>query len=132
MKHPSVKAVGVQILHAFDSTLHRKIARGHCHIDARIDLHGLVQQEAYSLLLHFFQVSQQRGLRYTLVITGKGSPAGTSGLLRKMVPHWMGTAPFLLYVHAFDSAARCHGGSGALYVKLRNVSFKSSKEVSEH
>ncbi|WP_375695665.1 Smr/MutS family protein, partial [Bartonella sp. AC66GZZY] len=56
----------------FDRIVHRKIAKGHYPLEARLDLHGYGQEEAYFLLKKFLQSSQQSGLRYVLVITGKG------------------------------------------------------------
>lgn len=108
-------------LHGFDSAVHRKIARGRMHIEARVDLHGLTQQQAYTLLLHFLQSAQHRGLRHIMVITGKGASQGSDGILRQAVPHWLETAPFRFYIHGFEWAARQHGGPGALYIRLRRL-----------
>lgn len=109
----------VQKLHFFDRAAHRKIAKGHYPIEARLDLHGCMQEEAYFFLKNFLQSSQQSGLRYVLVITGKGQSPGSDGALYKFVPHWLSTPTFRYYVHAFEQAARQHGGGGALYVLLR-------------
>ncbi|RCL03257.1 MAG: Small MutS-related domain-containing protein [Candidatus Tokpelaia sp. JSC189] len=118
---PPVKNMRSYMLNAFDSTVHRKIAQGRLNIDARVDLHGLTQRQAYSLLLHFMQLAQYRGLRHVLVITGKGTSSGSDGILRQMVPHWLETISFRLCINAFESAARHHGGHGALYIKLRRL-----------
>lgn len=104
-----------------DRPARHKIARGRLTLDARLDLHGLTQDEAYDLLLHFVQSAQARGLRHVLVITGKGASSGSSGVLRHVVPHWLATAPFRLYVSAMEDAARHHGGHGALYIRLRRI-----------
>jgi len=121
----SAKNVQLHILN-FDRILHRKIAQGHLRIEARIDLHGLTQKQAYSLLLYFVQSAQSRGLRYVLVVTGKGISSGSDGILRENVPYWLETVPFRLCVHAFKSAARHHGGNGALYIKLRRLSSRQT------
>ncbi|ATP11751.1 DNA mismatch repair protein MutS [Bartonella henselae] len=106
-------------IHFFDRVVHRKIAKGHYSIEARLDLHGCMQEEAYFFLKKFLQSSQQNGLRYVLVITGKGRSPGSNGVLYQSVPHWLSTPAFRYYVHAFEQAARQHGGDGALYVRLR-------------
>ncbi|WP_455482061.1 Smr/MutS family protein [Bartonella sp. B35(2025)] len=103
----------------FDRVAHRKITKGHYPIEARLDLHGCVQEEAYFFLKKFLQSSQQSGLRYVLVITGKGRSRGSNGILYHFVPHWLSTPAFRCYVHAFEQAARQHGGDGALYIRLR-------------
>lgn len=109
-------------LNPIDRRTHRKISKGHLSIDGRIDLHGLTQHEAYSLLQNFIEMAQFRGYRHILIITGKGRSSGSDGVLRQIVPHWLATAPFRLYVSAIEDAARHHGGGGALYVKLRRNS----------
>ncbi|GAA5096984.1 Smr/MutS family protein [Bartonella acomydis] len=112
-------------IHFFDRVVHSKIAKGHYPIEARLDLHGCMQEEAYFFLKEFLQSSQQNGLRYVLVITGKGRSPGSEGALCKFVPRWLTTPTFRYYVHAFEEAARQHGGGGALYIWLRR--FASSQ-----
>ncbi|WP_375685245.1 Smr/MutS family protein [Bartonella sp. TT110JLCBS] len=106
-------------IHFFDHVAHHKISQGRYPLEARLDLHGYMQEEAYFFLKKFLQFSQQRGLRYVLVITGKGRSVGSDGALYRFVPYWLSTPAFRYYVHAFEQAARQHGGEGALYVWLR-------------
>ncbi|WP_336293678.1 Smr/MutS family protein [Bartonella sp. CB169] len=108
-----------QKVRLLDHVTYRKIAKGLYPIEARIDLHGCAQEEAYFLLKNFLQSSLQRGLRYVLVITGTGRLRGSHGVLYQFVPHWLSTPAFRYYVHEFECAARHHGGDGALYVRLR-------------
>ncbi|EJF83520.1 hypothetical protein MCU_01205 [Bartonella elizabethae Re6043vi] len=112
-------------IHFFDRVAHRKISQGRYPLEARLDLHGYMQEEAYFFLKNFLQSSQQSGLRYVLVITGKGRSVGSDGALYRFVPYWLSTPAFRYYVHAFEQAARQHGGEGALYVWLRR--FVSGK-----
>lgn len=105
-----------------EKRLARSLARGHEPIERRIDLHGMRQAEAHRALLGFIHHAQAEGARVVLVITGKG---GTDeeregrGVLRRMVPHWLAEPGLRRIVLGFDSAARGHGGEGALYVRLR-------------
>ena len=62
------------------------------------------------------------GLRYVLVITGKGASFGSEGVLKRAVPAWLSTPPFRALVAATIDAARQHGGAGALYMRLRRTS----------
>ena len=114
----------------FDPRLSKRIARGRHPIDARLDLHGLRQQDAYVILRRFLARCQADGLRHVLVITGKGG--GTDdvadrdfwrtderGILRRLVPHWLSEPSFRLHVVSFTELALKHGGSGALYVTIR-------------
>ncbi|MET3790911.1 Smr/MutS family protein [Aquamicrobium terrae] len=98
-----------------------KLAKGRLPIEARVDLHGMTQDEAYSLLFSFLHRAHAAGLRYVLVITGKGSSSGGDGVLRRSVPGWLATSAFRMFVSSHEHAARHHGGAGALYVRLRKV-----------
>ncbi len=53
----------------------RRIARGRTEIEARLDLHGMTQDEAHSALTRFIHSCAAGGLRTVLVITGKGGDA---------------------------------------------------------
>lgn len=102
-----------------DEPTHRKIAKGKLNLSARVDLHGLTQGEAHSLLHAFLHRAHSEGLRHILIITGKGTSSSSQGVLRQAVPHWFATPMFRPYVSAYEDAARHHGGAGALYVRLR-------------
>lgn len=108
-------------IYQLDKPTHRKIAKGRLNIDARIDLHGLTQREAYNLLYGFLADAHARGLRHVLIITGKGRSYGSEGVLKQVVPHWFSTPIFRLLVSAYEDAAHHHGGHGALYVRLRRA-----------
>jgi DNA-nicking Smr family endonuclease len=108
-----------QGLHHFDRQTRDKLAKGRLQIEARVDLHGMTQGEAHGLLLSFLHRAHAGGLRYVLVITGKGASYGSEGVLKRAVPAWLATPPFRALVGSHDSAAREHGGAGAIYVRLR-------------
>jgi DNA-nicking Smr family endonuclease len=100
----------------------RQLARGTADVDTRLDLHGMRQADAFAALTAFLQAAQAAQLRTVLVITGKGrDEAPDSGVLRQMVPKWLALPPFRRLVVGFEQAARRHGGSGALYVRLRRA-----------
>ena len=100
-----------------------KLARGAEPIDDHIDLHGMTQADAHAALAHFLRRAQARGARVVLVITGKGAAAGDfqseRGILRRQVPHWLESAALRPLVVGFENAGIGHGGTGALYVRLR-------------
>lgn len=119
---PHPKAASAKAHHGpirLDEPTHRKIAKGKVSLGARVDLHGLTQGEAHTLLLAFLHRAHAEGLRHVLVITGKGASFGSDGVLRQAVPHWFATPAFKPYVGAYEDAARQHGGHGAIYVRLR-------------
>jgi DNA-nicking Smr family endonuclease len=111
-----------------DRRLKRELSRGRGAIDAALDLHGLTQAEAHQALRGFLRHSQARGARLVIVVTGKGGPLGETGpwtsergVLRRLAPHWLREGDLRSVVLGFEEAGRAHGGSGALYVRLRRL-----------
>lgn len=101
-----------------DEATNRKIARGRTSIEGKIDLHGMTQIEAYNRLFHFLDSAYLAGKRTVLVITGKGVRG--EGILKQAVPRWLSEPMFKSKVIGFHDAHVTHGGTGALYVRLRN------------
>ena len=116
----------------------RRIVRDPESIDARLDLHGMRQREAYPALKGFLRASQARGHRLVLVITGKGVARSTPrdeynaweatpfyeaprGVLRRLVPEWLDKAEFRDVVASVSPAHPRHGGEGAVYIRLRRI-----------
>ena len=107
-----------------EKRLKQKLSRGRITADAAIDLHGLRQEEAFDALLRFLQREQRDGALVVIVVTGKGGRPnalgeGAVGVLRRAVPLWLAMPAFRPLVVGFEEAGRRHGGSGALYVRLR-------------
>lgn len=117
----AVKPKAQHVSHALDEPTLDKLKKGRLPIEGRVDLHGMTQDEAYSLLFSFLHRAHAGGIRYVLVITGKGSSSGGDGVLRRAVPAWLSTPAFRPLVSSHDHAARNHGGSGALYIRLRRL-----------
>ena len=119
-----------------EKRLRTALKRGTRPIEAVIDLHGLRQNEAHSVLTGFIQRSSARGAGLVLVVTGKGRKMENSGggslkpgsgynaegdergVLRRLVPHWLQLPHIRPLVIGFEEAHQNHGGSGALYVRL--------------
>lgn len=109
------------VRHVLDEPTLDKLSKGRLPIEGRVNLHGMTQDEAYALLFSFLHRAHAGGVRYVLVITGKGSSSGGDGVLRRSVPAWLSTPAFRPLVSSHDHAARHHGGGGALYVRLRRA-----------
>ena len=90
--------------------------RGRLEPEARIDLHGLTQDEAFRALMRFFGRARAHDQRVVLVITGK------TGVLNRAVPRWLSDSALAPLVAGATPAHIRHGGSGALYVALRRKS----------
>lgn len=113
-----------------DKRERRQLLRGTRAIDARIDLHGMRQAEAHGALRGFLAIAQMRGYSMVLVITGKGGGGGGGdmpfsaderGVLRRVVPQWLRMPDLRPLVLGFEEAHHGHGGTGALYVRLRRL-----------
>ncbi len=116
----------------FDRKNAKKLRSGRVEIEARLDLHGMRQDEAHHALRAFLHRAHGRGLRWVLIITGKGSFSGRAtdagedviplrdrGVLKRNVPRWLEEPDLRGLVVSFTQAATAHGGEGALYLHLR-------------
>jgi DNA-nicking Smr family endonuclease len=102
----------------------QKLGRGTAPIDLRIDLHGMTQAQAHHALTRFLARAQADGAKMVLVITGKGARGDRDlhaerGVLKRVVPQWLGQPELRALVVGFEPAGLGHGGEGALYVRLR-------------
>ena len=82
----------------------------------------MTQARAHRALHNFLLRASDDGLRFVLVITGKGRTTGldsSRGVLRQQVPEWLGLPEFRTLVVGFEQAHIGHGGEGALYVRMR-------------
>ncbi len=105
-----------------------RLRRGQMPIQARLDLHGMTQDEAHAALADFVPEARAAGLRTVIVVTGKGrrsergGGAGSGrGVLWQMVPRWLNDADLRPHILAFAHARPRDGGDGALYVLLRRM-----------
>jgi DNA-nicking Smr family endonuclease len=119
---------GALPLAPIERRLKRELARGRGAIDGALDLHGMTQAEAHQALRGFLRHSQARGARLVIVVTGKGGPLDEPapwgqerGVLRRLAPHWLREQDLRPIVLGFEEAGHAHGGSGALYVRLRRA-----------
>ena len=96
-----------------------QLKQGLLKIEHRIDLHGLTIEQARDKLWQSVMFACQNQLRLVLIIHGKGGYDGGPSLLKSHVNHWLKQMPEVL---AYHSAARQHGGLGAVYVLLKRNS----------
>ena len=94
-----------------------RLKRGRHKVEARLDLHGMTQDEAHRALLAFIRAARTAGNRCVLVITGHGRIGG--GVLKSAVPRWLDEPAFRPHLLAVATAQPRDGGGGALYVMLR-------------
>jgi DNA-nicking Smr family endonuclease len=121
------------LLHGTSTGLDKRSAqrmrRGKLEIEARLDLHGCNQDEAYRELKDFIFRTHSQQKRLVLVITGKGNKdfgfdtKKRVGVLREMVPKWLNEQTIRDRIISFDYATQKDGGYGALYVLLKKTRF---------
>ena len=97
----------------------RRLARERDALGARLDLHGLTQDEARAALMRFLATAQADGSRAVMVITGRGVQG--DGILRKRAPEWLAEPALREVVAGVSEAHRRHGGEGTPYVALKRL-----------
>lgn len=120
---PAIRPLG-----SIDRRQRRELSKGYLQIDARIDLHGRRVADAHQTVHDFLKRAQSEGARLVLIVTGKGGARpgagstfsdGEVGVLRRQAPLWLADPRLRHVVAAFGEASPAHGGTGALYVRLR-------------
>lgn len=94
-----------------------KLRRGQWSVQAELDLHGMVVDEAHDALSDFIVAARNRRYRCVRVIHGKGLTSPNKepvlkGKVRRWLAHWD-------EVLAYTEAPRHAGGAGAILVLLR-------------
>ncbi len=97
----------------------RKLARGNFSVQDEIDLHGMTVAEAKPRLAEFIERCARDGRLCVRIVHGKGLGSGERGpVLKQKVNRWLRQSDTVL---AFVSTRQVHGGTGALYVLLRQL-----------
>ena len=109
-------------IRGLDAKIFRKLRNGEFSVQGHLDLHGMNTDQAKLAVLDFLRRSYMEGKRCVLLIPGRGrnSPLG-QGVLRQELTTWLTQAPLKRIVLAFTTALPRHGGSGAVYLLLRQV-----------
>jgi len=94
-----------------------KLRRGHWSVQAELDLHGMIVDEAHDALSDFVVAARNRRYRCVRVIHGKGLTSPNKepvlkGKVRRWLAHWD-------EVLAYTEAPRHAGGGGAILVLLK-------------
>ncbi len=94
------------------------LQRGAIEVGLEVDLHGLHAEPARQILGEFFTECARRRIRCARIIHGKGArSADRQPVLKRKVNYWLRLHEQVL---AFCSATQRDGGTGAVYVLLRN------------
>ena len=96
-----------------------RLKRGQLRPEARLDLHGMSQSEAFTSLVQFVTHAHTCRFRCVLAITGKGDVKQGGGVLRNQFPNWLNSKELRPYVLGFSEAQPRDGGGGAFYILVR-------------
>jgi len=100
-----------------------RLRTGHFAVQAHLDLHGLVVNEAREILEQFIRRSLHLGHGCVRIIHGRGQHSlNGHALLKEHLQRWLETRRIARHIVAYTSARLCDGGGGALYVLLRKRS----------
>jgi len=94
-----------------------KLRRGHWVVQAAIDLHGLISDEARLYVATFLNDCKKRGLRCVRIVHGKGlGSRNREPVLKHKLRGWLMQRDEVI---AYAEARRQDGGSGAVIVLLK-------------
>ncbi len=102
-----------------DKSTADRMKKGRMAVDAKLDLHGMTQNQAHGALSDFVSRAYDRGHRCVLVVTGKGIWREGGGVLREQVPRWLNQPPIRAKILSISYATQRDGGSGAIYVLIK-------------
>ncbi len=105
-----------------DARTMERLRRGRLRPEARLDMHGMTQDEAHRAMASFIAASRSAGRRCVILITGRGRAKLGGGILREQTPRWLNLQPTRGNILGFAEAQPKDGGAGALYVLLKKNS----------
>ncbi len=94
-----------------------KLRRGHWVVQANLDLHGMISDEARAMVSTFLAECKKRGIRCVRIVHGKGlGSRNKEPILKNKVRHWLIQKDEVI---AYAQARANDGGSGAVIVLLK-------------
>lgn len=104
-----------------DRRVVQRLRRGEYSVQAHVDLHGLNRDQARLRVAEFIRKCRSEGKRCVLIIHGRGIGSKDNiPVLKNKLVAWLTRGAIGRSVLAFASARPFDGGTGAVYVLLRN------------
>ena len=100
-------------------SLARRLHKGDYSIQAFVDLHGLIVEDAKEVFEKFLKWAVTTSKTGVLIVHGRGLSSPFEPVLKRKVVEWLTRGPWRKWVAAYSSARICDGGAGATYVLLR-------------
>jgi DNA-nicking Smr family endonuclease len=96
-----------------------KLRKGKFAIERELDLHGMNSKDAQAALGRFLIHCRRHDIHCVRIIHGKGRGSRDGKpVIKNKLNRWLQNTPQVL---AFSSARTCDGGTGAVYVLLKNT-----------
>lgn len=108
-----------------DGNTAEKFRKGQYKIEARLDLHGMTEKQAFAAVTDFILNCYKKQKRCLLIITGKGLTTDDvpwyeiKGVIKKAIPLWLNNPEIRPFILSVTPAKQEDGGSGAMYVLLK-------------
>ncbi len=108
-----------------DKNTAAKFRNGLFKIEARLDLHGQTEKQAYLAVLNFIRDSFALKRRCVLIITGKGLKKDDDywyepkGIIKEALPAWLNHDEIRPFILSICHAQVKDGGDGAMYILLK-------------
>lgn len=96
-----------------------RLVKGRTEVDVDLDLHGMREGEARTLVRATLREAYEEGDRCVRVVHGRGRHSELGAVLKDAFPGWLAEPPTDRIVMAFATAPPRDGGTGASYVLLR-------------
>jgi DNA-nicking Smr family endonuclease len=104
-----------------DRRILRKLKRGEFSFQAHLDLHGMNREQARAKVAEFIRGRHAEGKRCVLIVHGRGFGSKDNiPVLKMKLAAWLTRGAIGKKVLAFTSARPYDGGTGAVYVLLRD------------
>ncbi len=107
----------------------KRLHHGDYSIQAFVDLHGLLAEEAKEVFEKFLKWAVTTGKTGVLIVHGRGLSSPSEPVLKRKVVEWLTRGPWRKWVAAYSSARKCDGGAGATYVLLRPRPVSKSTKI---
>ena len=121
--HNSFNRLNIGDTANIDRRLAEKFTKGKLKIEARLDLHGLSEKDAFTAVRDFIAYGYRLQRRCLLIITGKGEKRDpwweSHGIIKQSFPNWINHPDIRPYILSVAQALPEDGGSGAFYCLLK-------------
>ena len=118
-----------------DKNTASRFVKGNYKIDARIDLHGYTEKDAFLAVADFIKDCYIQNKRCILIITGKGIKKDddpwyeAKGVINQALLNWINHPDIRPFVLSIAQAKQSDGGSGAFYVLLKRQRKSNKTEI---